>query len=62
MTDSILDSKVPDIVVEVLRPSRYEPQPKEVVETKMSSWYNWLVGYVPETIRRRTSVAFREIR
>lgn len=60
--ENILNSEVPDIGVEVLRPSQYESQSKKVVETKMASWYDWLVGHVPKTIRRRTSVAYRFMR
>ena len=48
-----MDTEVPDIGVNTLRPTRYEPPPQpEAVEENMTSWYDWLVSHVPETIRR----------
>ena len=55
-----MDTEVPDIGVNALRPTRYEPPPQtEVVEENITSWYDWLVSHVPETIRRPVSVAYR---
>ena len=48
--NNILDTDVPNIGVDTLKPTKYRPEPK-VVETNMTSWYNWSVSHVPETIR-----------
>ena len=59
----IMDTEVPDIGVNTLRPTRYEPPPQpEAVEENMTSWYDWLVSNVPETIRRPVSVAYRKMK
>ena len=58
-----MDTEVPDIGVNTLRPTRYEPLPRTgVVEENMTSWYAWLVSHVPETIRRPVSVAYRKMK
>ena len=45
---NILDTKVPDIGVDV--------------ETNMTSWYNWLVSHIPETIRRAVSTTYKKMK
>ena len=58
-----MDTEVPDIGVNTLRPTRYEPPPQtEAVEENITSWHDWLVSHVPETIRRPVSVAYRKMR
>ena len=60
---NILDTKVPDIGVGILKPTRYRPVPQpEVVDANMTSWYDWLVSHVPETIRRPLSAAYKEMK
>ena len=61
--ENILDTKVPDIGVDVLKPTRYKPNPQpKTVETNMTSWYNWLVSHVPETIRRHVSTTYEKMK
>ena len=45
---NILDTKVPDTGVDV--------------ETNMTSWYNWLVSHIPETIRRTVSTTYKKMK
>ena len=65
MADSrnLFVTAVPNIGVDVLKRSKYTPssinQP-QVVGCQMNKWYDWLVGYVPETIQRPVSVTYTE--
>lgn len=59
---SILNSNVPEIGVDVLKPTKYiKLKPAEVREN-MTSWYDWLVSHNPENIRRPVSDAYKEMK
>ena len=59
---SILNSNVPEIGVDVLKPTKYiKPKPAEV-RKNMTSWYDWLVTHTPENIRRPVSDAYRKMK
>ena len=59
---SILDAKVPEIGVDVLKPTKYiKPKPKEI-KKNMTSWYDWLVSHAPEDIRRPVSDAYKQMK
>ena len=62
--ENILDSKVPDIGVNVLKPTRYTPPPPQPknVDKQMVLWYSWLVSHVPETIRRPVSATYKKMK
>lgn len=57
--ENILDTKVPNIGVDLLKPTKYIPSQPETVNERMTSWYDWLVSHVPKIIRKRTIVAYR---
>ena len=51
--------------MDVMSPTRYRPEPVPgpgTVGKRMTSWYNWLVSHVPETIRRPVSDAYKKMK
>ena len=60
--NSILDAKVPEIGVDVLKPTKYiKPKPAEI-KRNMTSWYDWLVSHTPENIRRPVSNTYKQMK
>ena len=63
--ENILDTDVPEICVDVMSPTTYRPEPDpgpKTVGKRMTSWYDWLVSHVPETIRRPVSDAYKKMK
>ena len=63
---NLLDSDVPTLKKNPMKPTKYVSRPSTgsstKVDKKMLSWYGWLVSHVPEPIKRPVSMAFARMK